>query len=90
MLTPIDLDNEACFKTSEIGDVFSNRNLAPKFDAVEPAIAEFVPQPVVRLGHLAPKGAGKAAFGGSDGLVWHDVRLTNVSLRWNTPHPSRR
>jgi hypothetical protein len=49
VLAPIDLDNEACFKTSEISDVFSDRNLTPEFDPIESAITQFVPQPVLLL-----------------------------------------
>ncbi len=44
MLTAIELDDQAPFKTDKIDDVAANRLLTPELAATDPAIAQAVPQ----------------------------------------------
>jgi len=45
MLASIDLDHQLRIEADEISNVLSNRHLSAELDAVEPSIAQFVPQP---------------------------------------------
>ena len=55
MLGSVQFDNEATFDRAEIGEVRTNRMLAPELYVLHPAASEMAPQDSFRVGLVAPQ-----------------------------------
>ena len=64
MLAAVDLHDEPGCDAEEVHDVMANRNLAAKLRAAEAAIAEVVPESVLRLGEVRTKAPRECGFRG--------------------------
>jgi hypothetical protein len=53
MLTTIHLDDQSTLETDEIHDEIANRLLAPELHAGNLPAPERLPEPLLRVGHLA-------------------------------------
>jgi hypothetical protein len=63
MLTTIDLDHKPGRKTYEIGEIGSDRQLAPKLEAAQAPSAQVVPNTPLGPAHVFPQIPGSLRFG---------------------------
>jgi hypothetical protein len=63
MLTTVDLDNDPSLEASEIGDIWSDGNLAAKAVGFDLFSAESKPEAYFSIGHLLAEPAGSANIG---------------------------
>ena len=72
MLIAVDLDDDHCFETGEVGEVGADRNLAPELAREDLTVSKLIPEPALGLGHLTPEFAGTTI---SDGAVALPLRV---------------
>ena len=66
----IGLDHQLALAAGKIREVGSNRQLAHELEAIEPAVAQFLPQAALGLGVILAQRPGAGA--GCSGLVGHE------------------
>jgi hypothetical protein len=50
VLTTVEFDDQFAFDRTKVGDIFTDRMLPPKFDAIEPPVTQVQPQFSFRIG----------------------------------------